>query len=125
MKNYTVREPIPDTIHAELADFPLLTRNLLFYRGINTKEKAIDFLSDYEKHIHNPLLLKDVEKASKRVWQAIRSGEVIAIYSDYDADGCGGSNPPRFLQKIGYTHFPITSRTDDEVLVSISKRLIH
>ena len=107
MKNYTVREPIPDTIHAELADFPLLTRNLLFYRGINTKEKAIDFLSpDYEKHIHNPLLLKDVEKASKRVWQAIRSGEVIAIYSDYDADGVPAAVILHdFFKKIGYTHF--------------------
>ena len=52
------------------------------------------------------MLLKDVEKASKRVWQAIRSGEVIAIYSDYDADGVPAAVILHdFFKKIGYTHF--------------------
>lgn len=107
MRNYTVREPIPDTIHVELGDFPILTRNLLYYRGIDTKEKASDFLSpDYEKHTHDPFLLKDVEKAAKRIWKAILLGERIVIYSDYDADGVpAGVLMHDFFKKIGYTNF--------------------
>ena len=62
--------------------------NLLFHRGIKTAEEKIAFLNpSYDHHVHDPFLLKDAEKAAKRIVQAIENNEKIVVYSDYDADG--------------------------------------
>jgi len=55
MKKYSVREPVPSLN---------LLNQLLFYRGVKTAQEADFFLNpDYEKHIHDPFLLKDMDKA--------------------------------------------------------------
>lgn len=81
--------------------------NLLFHRGIKTPEEKQEFLNpDYNKHIHDPFLLKDAEKAAKRIIKAIEDGEKIVIYSDYDADGIpAGVIFHDFFKKIGFKNF--------------------
>lgn len=97
MKKYSVRE----RINGDFID------NLLFHRGIKTPEEKEDFLNpDYKKHIHDPFLLKDAEKAAKRVVKAIDGNEKVVIYSDYDADGIpAGVIFHDFFKKIGFKNF--------------------
>jgi single-stranded-DNA-specific exonuclease len=88
VSNYLVRENISEKVHAELAAYPELMRVLMHYRGIDTKEKAEVFLNPvYERDIHDPFLLKDMDKAVERILRAVENNERILIYSDYDADG--------------------------------------
>ncbi len=97
MPKYQVREKI----NGDFID------NLLFHRGIKTPEEKQEFLNpDYNKHIHDPFLLKDAEKAAKRIIKAIENEEKIVIYSDYDADGIpAGVIFHDFFKKIGFKNF--------------------
>ncbi len=60
-------------------------------RGYNTVESANDFLNDDTARLHDPFLLADMDKAVKRIHQAVASGETVAIYGDYDVDGMTAS----------------------------------
>ncbi len=59
---------------------------LLQIRGFSSRDEVQDFLSN-NSVIADPLEIKDMDKASERVRQAIDSGELICVYGDYDADG--------------------------------------
>jgi single-stranded-DNA-specific exonuclease len=61
--------------------------NLLIQRGINTYDEARLFFRPDERHLHDPFLMMDMEKAVLRIEKAIHSGEKILIYGDYDVDG--------------------------------------
>ncbi|NCB14510.1 MAG: single-stranded-DNA-specific exonuclease RecJ, partial [Erysipelotrichia bacterium] len=65
---------------------PVLVR-LLLQRGIDTKEKAIDFFKPSLKNLHDPFLMKDMDKAVERLDKAIKKQEKILVYGDYDVDG--------------------------------------
>ena len=97
MKKYAVRE----RINGSLID------NLLFYRNIKTPQEKEDFLNpNYEKHIHDPFLLKDAKKAAERIIKAIEENESIVIYSDYDADGIpAGVVFHDFFKKVNFKNF--------------------
>ena len=60
---------------------------LLYNRGYRSAEEARHFLRFEEADFHDPYLLKDMEKAVERVFEAIDRGEKICIYGDYDVDG--------------------------------------
>lgn len=61
--------------------------NLLIHRGITTFEGAELFFSPSLDMLHDPFLLKDMEKAVDRIFLAFENGERILIYGDYDVDG--------------------------------------
>jgi single-stranded-DNA-specific exonuclease len=84
-----------------------LLDHLLFHRGVKSKAEAEKFLNpDYEKHLHNPFLMKDMEKAVSRVLQAFKGNEKTVIYSDYDTDGIPAAVALHdFFKKIGFTNF--------------------
>ena len=48
---------------------------------------AESYLKRSISNLANPLLLKDMDKAVARIWQAVDAGETIVIYGDYDVDG--------------------------------------
>ena len=81
-----------------------LTKKLLENRGITDEKEIEKFLNpSYEKDIYDPFLIYGMEKAVKRIIKAIKSEEVIAIYSDYDCDGVPGGVLFRdFFESIGY-----------------------
>ncbi len=69
-----------------------LLRSLLEKRGISDLEKADIFLNpSYERDLHDPFLMRDMERACVRLLEAIEKKEKIVIYADYDCDGIPGA----------------------------------
>ncbi len=60
---------------------------ILVQRGIATYEQARDFFRPSLSHIHDPFLMKDMDKAVDRIVQALNNNHRILIYGDYDVDG--------------------------------------
>ena len=60
---------------------------LLVQRGIENYDQAKDFFRPSLTHLHDPFLMKDMDKAVERLSQAILNNEKILIYGDYDVDG--------------------------------------
>lgn len=60
---------------------------LLIQRGIETYEDARKFFRPSLKDLHNPYLMKDMDKAVQRIEQALNNNENILVYGDYDVDG--------------------------------------
>lgn len=65
---------------------PVLCR-LLVQRGVDSFDKAKMFFRPELQHLHNPFLMKDMQKAVTRIERAINQNERILIYGDYDVDG--------------------------------------
>ena len=61
--------------------------SLLFARGVSNFDEAKQFFRPKLEHLHDPFLMKDMDKAVDRVLKAIDTGEKIMIYGDYDVDG--------------------------------------
>ncbi len=61
--------------------------HLLALRGVNNYEQAKAFFRPGLEQLHDPFLMKDMEKAAQRLAAAIRNGEKILVYGDYDVDG--------------------------------------
>ena len=60
---------------------------LLVQRGIETFEDAKNFFRPSLDHLHDPYLMKDMEKAVERIEKAIANQERILVFGDYDVDG--------------------------------------
>lgn len=60
---------------------------VLLNRGLSDPETCRSFLRPDLKGLHDPSLLPNLPQAAQRVAQAIRDGEKIVIYGDYDVDG--------------------------------------
>ena len=60
---------------------------LLVARGVNTFEEARSFFRPSLADLHDPFLMKDMDKAVERLHTAISGGEKILVYGDYDVDG--------------------------------------
>ncbi len=71
----------------ELGISPILGQ-LLMDRGIDTAEEAKRFFRPSMHHLHDPFLMKDMDKAVERLNLALGRKERIMIYGDYDVDGC-------------------------------------
>ncbi len=99
-----------------LHGYSLLLTRLLINRGITTTEGAERFLKpNYERDMHDPLLLHDMEKAVVRIFEAIEAKEKIVVYADYDCDGIPGAVIAHDLfQKIGVpvSVYPHTNHDD-------------
>lgn len=97
----------PMTGQEQLSAYPPLVRTLLRNRGIETAEDAEIFLHpNYERDVRDPLGIKHMEKAARRVLAAMDANEHIVVYGDYDCDGIPGSVVLHdFFKKIGYTNF--------------------
>ena len=60
---------------------------LLIQRGIETFEDAKNFFRPSLEHLHDPYLMKDMDKAVARIESAIENQENILVFGDYDVDG--------------------------------------
>lgn len=60
---------------------------LLVQRGITTFDSAKQFFRPQLAELHDPFLMKDMDKAVERLNRAILNKERILIYGDYDVDG--------------------------------------
>tara|TARA_B110000238_G_scaffold114706_1_gene124464 strand:+ start:1417 stop:3117 length:1701 start_codon:yes stop_codon:yes gene_type:complete len=64
-----------------------ITASLLVSRGIKTFEGAKTFFRPSLDDLHDPFLMKDMDKAVIRILDAVKKEEKILIYGDYDVDG--------------------------------------
>lgn len=85
-----------------------LVANLLAKRGL-AGEEAERFLSpDFARDTHDPFLLADMDRAVARILVAMRQGERIAVYGDFDCDGIPGSALLfDTFRKIGYENVEV------------------
>lgn len=91
MEPYTPR-PLPEVSDETLNEYPPLLRTLLLVRGIATSEDAHRFLvPNWERDTHDSFLLKDMRRGVERIVRAMNTGEMIAVWSDYDMDGIPGA----------------------------------
>ncbi len=65
---------------------PLYSK-ILLTRGIITQKQLDDYFNPTPDKLHDPFLLKDMEKALLRIHQALEKHERILVYGDYDVDG--------------------------------------
>jgi single-stranded-DNA-specific exonuclease len=61
--------------------------SLLIQRGIETYDEAKAFFRPSLDDLHNPYLMKDMDKAVERIEKAIANNENIMVFGDYDVDG--------------------------------------
>ena len=89
-KIWTLKSPgDPEKISrlsAELGIDQVLAQ-LLVQRGVETFEEARTFFRPRLEDLHDPFLMKDMDKAVERLYKAVRGGEKILVYGDYDVDG--------------------------------------
>ncbi len=90
MKRWVIKEDgdhdIVKTLSKEL-NINLILANLLVQRGITTLEGAKHFFRPDISHLHDPFLMKDMDKAVQRISRAVTNKEKIVVYGDYDVDG--------------------------------------
>lgn len=75
--------------------------NILVQREIDTFQKAKDFFRPQLSHLHDPFLMKDMDKAVAIISDAIKENQKILVFGDYDVDGTTSvAMMYRFLKKI-------------------------
>ncbi len=86
-----------------------LLRTLLEKRGITSETEAEIFLNpSYKRDLHDPFLMRDMEKACVRLFEAIENKEKIVIYADYDCDGIPGAVIlTDLLKEINYKNYEV------------------
>lgn len=72
---------------AESVGVDKIIATLLVERGITTFEEARSFFRPNLDQLHDPFLMKDMDRAISRINSAIRQKERILVYGDYDVDG--------------------------------------
>jgi len=61
--------------------------NLLAQRGVTSYDQAKAYFRPQLEHLHDPFLMKDMHLAVERIEKALKKGEKILVYGDYDVDG--------------------------------------
>jgi single-stranded-DNA-specific exonuclease len=89
-KRWTVKPqsgPEQAEMLAKVLNISTILSNLLLQRDITNFEEARSFFRPSITDLHDPFLMKDMDKAIGRIEQAIQRGEKILVYGDYDVDG--------------------------------------
>ncbi|MFN3138411.1 MAG: single-stranded-DNA-specific exonuclease RecJ [Allomuricauda sp.] len=114
-----------------------LVAQLLIQRGITNFEEAKAFFRPKLTHLHDPFLMKDMDKAVQRIEQAMSKGENILVYGDYDVDGTTSVAlmssflmesypnvatyiPDRYLEGYGISFQGIDFAVDNDVCLMIA-----
>lgn len=75
-----------DSLHLSLNIYPVICQ-ILVNRGIETFEQAKNFFRPQIKNLHDPWMMKDMDKAVERIILAVSNYEKIMVFGDYDVDG--------------------------------------
>jgi single-stranded-DNA-specific exonuclease len=82
-------KPNPEKVHELQSALQVdeIIASLLVQRGVETFDQAKTFFRPTLSDLHNPYLMKDMDKAVFRIEQAITINENILVFGDYDVDG--------------------------------------
>ncbi len=123
-KKWVIKENSDETAAGELSlalGIDPVLATLLVQRGITTFEQARAFFRPSMESLHDPFLMKDMDKAVGRIEAALQKGENILVYGDYDVDGTTAvSLVYSFLKRFtSYIGFYIPDRYDEGYGVSV------
>ena len=108
----TQEETLQQQLQREL-NISSAAARMLVVRDIQSAEEARQFIRPSLDKLHDPFLMKDMDKAVERLHQAITQGEKILIYGDYDVDGTTAvALMYRFLQNLASNLSPLTFNLD-------------
>ena len=88
--HWNIKDTPPQETIAHLIDclgVDAVVAQLLAQRGITTFEDAKAFFRPHIGQLHDPFLMKGMDKAVARLQQAIDQKEAVMVYGDYDVDG--------------------------------------
>ena len=89
-KRWVVKDSADNEVIEHLASELNISKplaNLLGQRGIKTFEESRQFFRPKLEDLHDPFLMKNMDKAVSRIMEAFDKGEKIIVYGDYDVDG--------------------------------------
>ena len=89
-RQWIVKAPADAEKSAQLAaelGIDRVLADLLIQRDVSSFEQARSFFRPRLEDLHDPFLMTDMDKAVDRLHQAIKGGEKILVYGDYDVDG--------------------------------------
>ncbi|MDX9986176.1 MAG: single-stranded-DNA-specific exonuclease RecJ, partial [Dehalococcoidales bacterium] len=82
--------------------FSPIVKQIFFNRGLEDSRSIAAFIEGGEALSHDPYLMPDIRQAISRIYQALLSGEKMAVYGDFDADGITGTVLlVQAIQKLG------------------------
>ncbi|MFC6097729.1 single-stranded-DNA-specific exonuclease RecJ [Flavobacterium qiangtangense] len=134
-------KPKPDSEKVESLKNSLnideLTATLLVQRGIENFEEARQFFRPKLEDLHDPYLMKDMDKAVIRIEKAIENQERILVFGDYDVDGTTAVSlvssylksfypnvdtyiPDRYAEGYGISYKGIDYAEDNEISLIIA-----
>lgn len=90
-KRWITSPLIPPNISRQMPDVSPFLRQLLYNRGIESNEAALAYISGDSPTNPDPFQMLGMHEAVEVLHNAIQSGQKIAIYGDYDADGVTSS----------------------------------
>lgn len=91
-KRWLINKKYPANFGEKFPELSETVLQLLWDRDIKTQTAVDEFFNpDYETDLHNPYLMKDMQKAVERIIRALESDEKILVYGDYDVDGVTSS----------------------------------
>ncbi|MDD3006876.1 MAG: single-stranded-DNA-specific exonuclease RecJ [Candidatus Pacebacteria bacterium] len=91
-KRWLVNKKYPKSFEKKFPELSPIVLQLLWDRGLRDQTVIDEFFNpDYESDLHDPYLMKDMEKAIARIFSALEGDEKILVYGDYDVDGVTSS----------------------------------
>ncbi len=91
-QDWKIAPAVPREFLKKFPEYSSIVAQLLFNRGIKTQALVDEFVNpDYEQDLHDPFLMKDMDRGVARILKALAKKEKILIHGDYDADGVSGA----------------------------------
>ena len=120
LPNSNELQPAQSELAQRFADTPAIN-TLLAERGVTTVEEAERFFHPSLRDLHDPFLMRDMDKAVDRLNRAIGAKERIMVYGDYDVDGTTAvAIVYRYLLKFySNVEYYIPSRDDEGYGISL------
>ncbi|NHM03762.1 single-stranded-DNA-specific exonuclease RecJ [Flavobacterium celericrescens] len=132
-------KPNPEKVQAIQSALQVdeIIATLLVQRGIETFEQAKTFFRPTLADLHNPYLMKDMDKAVARIEKAIANNENILVFGDYDVDGTTAVSlvssylrsfypnvatyiPDRYAEGYGISYMGIDYAEDNDISLIIA-----
>ncbi len=95
-------EALVATVARDLNDLPEALARALVLRGVRTLDTARGFFRPSLDAVHDPFLMRDMDRAADRLAEAIQKRERVMVYGDYDVDGTtSAAMMTLFLREMG------------------------